>query len=215
MFGHGEGEGDNRAHQALERALKSPLMDRGSLLEDAHNVLVNIIGGPTMTLQEVQIVMEEINRHIGDHTRLLFGTAVDPRMGQRMTVMLLSALSSEVPARSVVAAPVREREPVLPPVEPVISLVEAEPLPVEPPAPEPIPVSPEAEPLRPAAHALPPGKAPVKSNGEAPKPPREVKQEQLAFEPVTRGRFEKSEPTIVNGEDLDVPAFMRRNVRVK
>jgi len=44
---------------------------------------------------------------------------------------------------------------------------------------------------------------------------REVKQEQLSFEPVTRGRFEKSEPTIVDGQDLDVPAFMRRNVRLK
>jgi len=42
-----------------------------------------------------------------------------------------------------------------------------------------------------------------------------VKQEQLSFEPVTRGRFEKSEPTIVDGQDLDVPAFMRRNVRLK
>jgi hypothetical protein len=31
------------------------------------------------------------------------------------------------------------------------------------------------------------------------------KQEVLQFEPVTRGRFEKSEPTIIEGEDLDVP----------
>nr|MDQ3623526.1 hypothetical protein [Verrucomicrobiota bacterium] len=45
--------------------------------------------------------------------------------------------------------------------------------------------------------------------------PREAKQEQMSFEPVTRGRFEKSEPTIVDGEDLDVPAFLRRNVRMK
>ena len=45
--------------------------------------------------------------------------------------------------------------------------------------------------------------------------PRPTKQEQMTFQPVTRGRFEKSEPTIVDGQDLDVPAFMRRNVRVK
>jgi cell division protein FtsZ len=44
---------------------------------------------------------------------------------------------------------------------------------------------------------------------------REERQEQMTFEPVTRGRFEKSEPTIVDGQDLDVPAFMRMNVRVK
>jgi cell division protein FtsZ len=42
-----------------------------------------------------------------------------------------------------------------------------------------------------------------------------AKQETLQFEPVTRGRFEKSEPTIVEGQDLDVPTFLRKNVRVK
>jgi cell division protein FtsZ len=44
---------------------------------------------------------------------------------------------------------------------------------------------------------------------------REERQEQMTFEPVTRGRFEKSEPTIIDGQDLDVPAFMRMNVKVK
>ena len=45
--------------------------------------------------------------------------------------------------------------------------------------------------------------------------PAQAKQEQMLFEPVTRGRFEKSEPTIVDGQDLDVPTFLRRNVKVK
>ena len=43
----------------------------------------------------------------------------------------------------------------------------------------------------------------------------QAKQEVLQFEPVTRGRFEKSEPTIVEGQDLDVPTFLRKNIRVK
>src|SRR5581483_8789235 len=54
-------------------------------------------------------------------------------------------------------------------------------------------------------------------------PPKETKapvdkmpkQEVLQFEPVTRGRFEKSEPTIVEGEDLDVPTYLRKNIKVK
>jgi cell division protein FtsZ len=36
-----------------------------------------------------------------------------------------------------------------------------------------------------------------------------AKQETLQFESTTRGRFDKSEPTIVEGEDLDVPTFLR------
>jgi cell division protein FtsZ len=43
----------------------------------------------------------------------------------------------------------------------------------------------------------------------------QAKQEVLQFEPVTRGRFEKSEPTVVEGEDLDVPTYLRKNIKVK
>jgi cell division protein FtsZ len=53
------------------------------------------------------------------------------------------------------------------------------------------------------------------SRAAARKAAREARQEQMQFEPVTRGRFEKSEPTIVDGQDLDVPTFLRRNLKVK
>ena len=43
----------------------------------------------------------------------------------------------------------------------------------------------------------------------------QAKQEVLQFEPVNRGRFEKSEPTIVEGEDLDVPTYLRKKIKVK
>jgi len=51
----------------------------------------------------------------------------------------------------------------------------------------------------------------------APAPPasKVPQQEVLRFEPVTRGRFEKSEPTIIDGQDLDVPTFLRRNIRIR
>jgi cell division protein FtsZ len=47
-------------------------------------------------------------------------------------------------------------------------------------------------------------------------PPKkiEAKQEVLQFDAVSRGRFEKSEPTIVDGQDLDVPTFLRTRVKV-
>jgi cell division protein FtsZ len=41
----------------------------------------------------------------------------------------------------------------------------------------------------------------------------EAKQEVLQFDAVSRGRFEKSEPTIIDGQDLDVPTFLRRRVK--
>jgi cell division protein FtsZ len=241
VFGYGEATGDNRAHEALAAALKNPLMDKGRMLEDARNILVNIAGGPSMTLNEVQILMEELNRHISDQTRLLFGAAVNPALGQRMTVTILSALTGDVPALveaaprhiprvepAPVAREVAPRPPEPAPESAIIVEITPDPMPapfagvVEPepapesiareiapeptPAPEPVSLFPEAapEPVRPAASARP-----AKSK------PAQARQEQMQFEPVTRGRFEKSEPTIVDGQDLDVPTFLRRNVKVK
>ena len=44
---------------------------------------------------------------------------------------------------------------------------------------------------------------------------KEEKAEQMNLEPANRGRFEKSEPTIVDGQDLDVPTFLRKNLKLK
>src|SRR3954452_19556186 len=95
LFGYGESDSDNRAHDALTQALKNPLMDRGRLLADAANVLVQIAGGPGMTLSEVEILMQELGRHIRDNTQIIFGTAVDSRMGNRLSVTLISSLGSD------------------------------------------------------------------------------------------------------------------------
>lgn len=239
VFGYGEADGDNRAHAALERALRSPLMDRGRLLADAENVLVHIAGGPSTTLGEVTLLMDELNRHIHDTTRLLFSTSIDPKLGGKLSVLLLSSLSANSathteapflrPATISHSHPEPEPEQVIAfdtpsvipmvPVEPRREEVvpAAEVIPITPPAPIAPPMErPEAPAVAVASSVVPPGAAakPAKTNGK-PKPSREERQEQMTFEPVTRGRFEKSEPTIIDGQDLDVPAFMRMNVKVK
>jgi len=251
LFGFGESDSDNRAHDALTQALKNPLMDRGRMLADASHVLVQVAGGPAMTLSEVEILMQELGRHINDHTQILFGTSVDGRMGNRLSVTLISSLASEEKLAPVsakrpsvfepepVPVLVREEEPVAPPVPPIWEQQEEPPAAVaEPPAlveelaqtEEPsagIEVDPAPpaylhdEPLMEETLSQPriimPKKKPVPF--KEPKLVEEkklhAKQEVLQFEPVTRGRFEKSEPTIVEGQDLDIPTFLRKNVRVK
>ena len=263
LFGYGESDSDNRAHQALAQALKNPLMDRGRMLADASRVLVQVTGGPGMTLSEVEILMRELNKHISEHTQLLFGTAVDGRMGDRLSVTLISSLPADevevAPRKSKVhaASPPPPPEPVVEPAaEPQIvpfvqpeaaeleAVIESEPAVFqreEIPVPEPlveevVPVPKavteshfEAEMEPEIAHApqpttpriIPPKKKPLiapkveAENLKHEKAAAAAKQEVLQFEPLTRGRFEKSEPTIVEGQDLDVPTFLRKNVRVK
>jgi cell division protein FtsZ len=243
------------------------LMDRGRMLADASRVLVQVTGGPGMTLSEVEILMRELNKHISEHTQLLFGTAVDGRMGDRLSVTLISSL----PADEVEVAPRKSKAHAAspPPPEPVVEpaaepqivqfvqpeataepVMEAEPvieselavfqreevLAPEPSVEEVLPAREaaaeshfaEAEmeteiaraPQTTTPRIIPPKKKPlIAPKVEAENAKREkaaaAKQEILQFEPLTRGRFEKSEPTIVEGQDLDVPTFLRKNVRVK
>ena len=269
LFGFGESDSDNRAHDALTLALKNPLMDRGRMLADADHVLVQIAGGPAMTLSEVEILMKELGRHISDHTQIFFGTAVDSRMGNRLSVTLISSLSpdgvvaevddlggassakegrgqrpwlpqdnvvAEAPQKSFVPAAI---EPPPRPAPPQILEQREEPGPIveihdelsETPAlvtefAEFVQLDPEPESEveeEAAVEEIAPPPVPIAPKKKLilpkePKPPVEkkhAKQEVLQFEPVTRGRFEKSEPTIVEGQDLDVPTFLRKNVRVK
>ncbi len=259
LFGFGESDSDNRAHEALALALKNPLMDRGKMLTDARHVLVQISGGPGMTLTEVEIVMRELGRHVEDHTQILFGTAVDGKMGNRLSVTLISSIGSrEEPmpvsawqrrgAVAATAAPfVEPPQAVVPPAPeplpapPVIEYsspiaepanvtqidfaapparaadevtVEPEPDPILV-VPPPPPVRKEKRPPLPKEPAVAPEPAPAKAANPRKDPLVQARQEVMQFESVTRGRFEKSEPTIVEGQDLDVPTYLRKNVRVK
>jgi cell division protein FtsZ len=234
LFGFGESDSDNRAHDALAQALKNPLMDRGRMLGDAARVLVQVAGGPGMTLSEVEILMQELGRHVNEQTQILFGTAVDGRMGDRLSVTIISSLAAD--EDSIPEQVYRERSstPAMPPVwgqsqdDSLKTDVESEPTPVEGSQPaeaipieEPLPVE-MAPPLtapilnKPEPRLITPQTKPAPLKKEKPSEKNvQAKQEVLQFEPVTRGRFEKSEPTIVEGEDLDVPTFLRKNVKVK
>src|SRR5213082_85556 len=242
LFGFGESDTDNRAHDALTQALKNPLMDKGRMLSEAARVLVQVAGGPAMTLSEVEIVMKELGRHVNEETQILFGTAVDGRLGDRLSVTIISSFTadedlpqtqpplSSAPAMPAVWEEPREASPKIE-VEPEPASVEdfqsAEDTPVEEPnfpevetAP-----APPVESVSNSFEVVDPPEPPMSEPRRKPPPPKEekvsteksiqAKQEVLQFEPVNRGRFEKSEPTIVEGEDLDVPTYLRKKIKVK
>jgi len=100
LFGYGVSKGESRAHEALEQALKCPLLDRGKLLEDSNAVLVQVAGGESMTLFEVQLVMAEVAKHVGAQSQILFGTGTDKRLGNSLSVTILSSVSGPDAGRS-------------------------------------------------------------------------------------------------------------------
>jgi len=95
LFGSGLARGKDRSHQALKNALNSPLLDQGSLLRDAETVLVHICGGEDMTLYEIELLMEKLGKHVASKAHILFGAAVDPALGDGLTVTLISSLPED------------------------------------------------------------------------------------------------------------------------
>jgi cell division protein FtsZ len=233
LFGYGEAEGENRAHDALAKALKNPLMNRGELLADTFHAIVHICGGANVTLGEVQIIMEELNRHINDQTQLFMGIGIETRMGNRLSVSILSSLGSGAekpvakarqrtvyPVESVPQPDVKPEpwKPLASPEHPSNPASQENGVPIER-APDGaagelmIPRA-ESEPQKPA-HVRSASKLESKPQQAAVAKKAEAKQETLQFEPISRGRFEKSEPTIIDGQDLDVPTFLRKNVKIR
>jgi cell division protein FtsZ len=92
LFGFGEARGQNRGTEALKRALKSPLIDQGRLLHQTKTLLVHIAGGESLTLLEVDAVMKQLGKNVPDQTHILFGVAVDAKLGDSVCVTLLSSL---------------------------------------------------------------------------------------------------------------------------
>lgn len=233
LFGRGEATGDNRAHEALERALKSPLLDRGRLLSDSHAVIAHISGPTSLSFSEVAAIMREIAKYTAEESHIFLGvtTRSDPSSPVCVTLFGNYATSGAAPVKA--HAP-REREifgrttireveerPLVPTVSVRSeSPTEEEPAALFSEAPAPAPTEETAPPAR-AEKSVPRTSpretrpTPAASKPPAISVPPKVKQETLQFESVTRGRFEKSEPTIVEGEDLDVPTFLRMRGKTK
>jgi cell division protein FtsZ len=200
------------------------------MLANATNVIVQIRGGAGVNLGEIGIVMEELNRHVSDRTQLMMGIAIDAGMGSRLSVSIISSLgdSSDRPLKAEAYPALQESERTE--IEVTRERVSEPALPA--PVPEPV-ITLRLEDERPINGvkldaAVPvevvESRAPRKENGKeaasadksAPKAaPKKIepKQEVLQFDAVSRGRFEKSEPTIIDGQDLDVPTFLRRRVK--
>jgi cell division protein FtsZ len=229
LFGFGEAEGENRAHDALVKALRNPLMHRGEMLASAVNVIVQIRGAANVTLGEIGNVMEELNRHVNDRTQLMMGIAIDSSMGSRLSVSLISSLGGSPKRLAKADYPALEESERLEPAptptaaalpEPVVHLqLGDEPATngqkIEVPPSEEAVIS-ESAAKRPSGNRTS-KKEVTPADPAAPKaPPKQIeaKQEVLQFDAVSRGRFEKSEPTIIDGQDLDVPTFLRRRVKV-
>jgi cell division protein FtsZ len=189
----GEGRGDGRAVAAARAAISSPLLDVS--IEGAKGVLINVSGGPDMTLAEVTEAAETIQAAVDPDANIFFGAVIHPRVQDDVRVTVIAtglkegsrpfAPNRRVPIVEPAPPPPREREPVRerdlgrdrePDPRPRFS------------APEPAPRERERE--------------------REPEPDRLRRPAPTEWE---RGRPHAEPPRATEGEDdWDVPSFLRR-----
>ena len=105
---------ENRAREAAERALRSPLID--TELGAARGILLSIAGGEDLTLLEVNEAAEVIRQTATDDTQIIFGATIDDRLtGQVWVTVIATGLGGTGRGRSLVAALTRPDDELEPP----------------------------------------------------------------------------------------------------
>ena len=105
LMGTGTAGGENRAVEAAQKAISSPLLEDNTI-QGARGVLLNITGGPNMTLHEINEASSMIQAEVHEDANIIFGTVVDESMGDeiRITVIATGFESTESAAKANVAS---------------------------------------------------------------------------------------------------------------
>lgn len=190
LFGLGEGQGENAVADAIASLKMCPLLHTPEFSRKADRLLVNILGGADLTLPKVNELMTAITDQFGRDSHIIMGAVIDEDMPGRVAVCVIG--TSDMGGRTLPA-----RRPVVPAAR------------GKAPAPQ--------QPARtesPTAHA--PANKPVaqldfKTSSALPK----AAQEEFGFGEVeSRGHFEKTDRNLFDGQDLDVPTYLRKGIKI-
>ena len=89
MMGTGEATGENRAIAAVEAAVQNPLLDDISI-KGAKGVLVNMTGGPDMTLFEADMAVNAIKKEVDPNANIIFGSAFNENMKGKIRISVVA-----------------------------------------------------------------------------------------------------------------------------
>ena len=191
LFSLGSGEGPQAVAQAIESIKSCPLLHTTEFSRKADRLLVNIIGGTDLTLPMVNELMTAITEHFGRDSHVIMGAVIDEGMQQRLEVCVLG--TTDVGGRN----PATRRAAVARSVAPFAAGAAGE--------------KAAAQSVAPFA-AAGPSTAPFAAPETAPTP---VEQDEFSFrEMESRGHFDKTDRNLFEGQDLDVPTYLRKGIKI-
>ncbi|MCM2274973.1 MAG: cell division protein FtsZ [Candidatus Didemnitutus sp.] len=202
LFGLGVGEGENAAQAAFENLKNCPLLATPEFARKADRLMVNITGGPDLSLTKVNELMTAVTEEFGREAHVIMGAVIDESLHGKVEVCVMGAtdLGGRTFTRAKPLTPTRRTDKA--------------PADVTEPADE-APAAPASEaPAKPAGSTAKAKSAAAAAAGAANKP----LQEEFGFggtEPAaSRGSFDKSDRNLFEGQDLDVPTYLRRGIKV-
>lgn len=89
LMGTGRANGENRALESTQRAISSPLLEEASI-QGARGLLINVTGGPDLTLFEVNEAMSIIHEAADEDANIIFGAVLDERMQAEMKITVIA-----------------------------------------------------------------------------------------------------------------------------
>jgi cell division protein FtsZ len=87
MIGMGDSDGENRAVEAVERALNNPLLDVD--VNDAKGALINVSGGVDVTIKECQEIVEAVAARLNTDAKIIWGAQIIKELGDSIRTMLI------------------------------------------------------------------------------------------------------------------------------
>lgn len=206
-FGTAAAKGGNRANQVVERVLKSPLLRTNSLGECGH-VIFHIEASSALQFVEVETAVRALAAVTGPESQIHLALTTNEDLADAMVVSVFGCGQASRAAGNDGGQQAAQEEIDQPPPQRVQT-----------------PRTSTAKKVQDTVEVNSSDSAPADelfntapytlskdANGRRTAKP---KQETLSLDPVARGRFEKSEPTIVGGEDLDVPTFLRHKIKLR
>ncbi|MEK6921510.1 MAG: cell division protein FtsZ, partial [Nanoarchaeota archaeon] len=87
LIGVGESDSDNRAVEAVEKAINNPLLDVD--ISGANGALINVSGGPDMTLEEARKIVETVSEKLDPDARIIWGAQISEDLNKIIRTMLI------------------------------------------------------------------------------------------------------------------------------
>jgi cell division protein FtsZ len=198
LFGLGLGEGENAAMAAFEDLKQCPLLHTPEFARKADRLMVNITGGADLSLTKVNELMTAVTEEFGKEAHVIMGAVIDEELQGKVEVCVLG--TTDLGSRNFVRRP---------PVVTKKAEKSTAPMPV-----------PAAEGVRPekAAVAVETGPRSSATATKGKNSADKAQQEEFGFpgsEPVeNRGSFNNTDRNLFQGQDLDVPTYLRKGIKI-